>query len=216
MAKINDDGTASLNIDDPNYMRYMTEVYSFYQKENCGRLDWDLQNWGDLFPKGKDAMVMTSLGGYGRLIDKVKASDGDELGIAPIPVFDPTGEEKPISAGFLWGYSISAAAANPTGAAEYIRLESLISKNIEKTRSPYGALDEYLTQEEKDMLESTISDPVKVDPILGIGKCYSLVDSKICNILYYQPIQDSVQSVFDAAKPVLQAEIDEFNSNVKN
>lgn len=215
MAKINDDATVSLNIDDPKYMRYMTEVYNFYQKEKAGRLDWDLQNWNDLFPKGKDAMVMTTVGGYTRLLEKVTAADGDELGIAPVPVFDPTGETKPISAGFLWGYSISAAAANPEGAAEYIRLESLISRNIDKDIPAYGALGKFLSDEEKDMLEKTASDPVKMDPIMGIGKCYPEIDNKICNVLYYQQIQDSVQSVFDAAKPVLQAEMDEFNKNAK-
>ncbi|MGN0172695.1 MAG: ABC transporter substrate-binding protein [Acutalibacteraceae bacterium] len=217
MAQLQDDGTVALAIDDPKYMRYMTEVYNLYQVEHAARnTNDDLQQWGSLFPAGTDAMVMTDLAGYKRVSDKAKKQQGDSFGIAPIPVFDPNGETQSIATASCWAYSISSAAPNPIGAAAYIRLETLVSRNISKAQEGNTWTDLNLTDEEKAMIEETKDDPIVMEMIRGIGDCYlGIIDAYIVPAMYYNDAQDSVQAIFDAQKSALEAEFDEFNQMVE-
>lgn len=217
MAELNEeDGTVQLNIDDPKYVRYMTEVYNLYQKENAARRDIALQSWGTLFPMGTDAMVQNTKDGYKRVVEAAKRVDGDTFGIAPVPVFDPTGETESIATATLWAYSISSAAENPIGAATYIRLETLVSRNIQAALEGKNWYDLNLTEDEKAMLEETKDDPVAMEMIRGIGDCYlGIVDAKIVPPMYYEENQNSVQSIFDANKAALEEEFEEFNQTVQ-
>ncbi len=217
MAKLADDGTVALNIDDTKYMRYMTEVYNLYQTVGAARRENNgLQTWADLFAMGTDAMVQTNLASYKRVVEKARRVEGDTFGIAPVPVFDPTGETQSIATASLWAYSIAAAAENPIGAAAYIRLETLVSRNVTASKEGTTWNDLNLTEDEKAMIEATKNDPVCVEMIRGIGDCYlGIVDASIVPPIYYEQNQSNVQAVFDAQKNALQAEFDEFNETVE-
>lgn len=210
-------GTVTLAIDDDKYMRYMTEVYNLYQVEKAARCDGTLQSWSTLFPAGTDAMVQTTKAGYKRIVESATRMEGDEFGIAPVPSFDPTGETESIATATLWAYSISAAAENPIGAATYIRLETLVSRNVSKALEGTTWYDKHLTEAELTMLEETEDDPVCVEMIRGIGDCYQgIIDPLIVPPMYYAETQESVQAIFDAQKNALQAEFDEFNQQVED
>ena len=214
MASLNETtGKVTLNIDDTKYMRYMTEVYNLYQVDKAARCDGSLQQCFTLFPAGTDAMVQTTLSGYKRIVERAIRIDGDSFGIAPVPVFDPTGETESISTATLWAYSISAAAKNPVGAAAYIRLETLVTRNVEAAFEGETWYDKNLTDDEKAMIEATEDDPVCVEMIRGIGECYlGIIDRDIVPAMYYVETNNSVQAIFDAQKNALQAEIDDFNA----
>ncbi|MCI9415052.1 MAG: hypothetical protein HFJ79_07770 [Clostridiales bacterium] len=216
MINLNDDGTVALNIDDTKYMSWMTEVYNFYQRDKAGRLDYNLQSWETTFPQGTDAMVITNLGHYERMVKVAKELEGDEFGIAPLPIFDKGGETERIVPASLWGYSISSGAQHPEAAATYIRLETMVSQNIKKAHPGYGYLDNVLTDEEKQMLEDTSTDKWFIEKILGIGDCYNIIDTKLVPPIYYNVNETSVQSEIDQVKPLLQAEVDDYNNDLRD
>lgn len=208
--------TASLNTKDSKYMRYMTEVYNFYQKEKAGRLDYELQNWASLFPKSVDAMVMVDFPAYRRIVTAAENIQGDTFRIAPMPIMDVLGETEVIAPSFVWTYSISSAAQNPTGAATYIRLETLVGKNIDAAQPEFGSLENVLTADEKTMIRKYQTSKYVIDPVRAIGTCYSLVDTELVPQMYYATTEASVQSMFDAIEPKLQAQITEFNEIAAN
>ncbi len=218
MAKLNDDGTVTLNTSDEKYMLYMTEVYNLYQDDEAARRDTALQTWADLFPAGIDAMVMTTKAGFKRIADKAAAMQGDDFGIAPIPAFDVAGEEVGIPTATLWAYSIAKEADNPIGAATYIRLETLVSRNVKAALkgTTWYDLEENLTAEEQAMIEEIESDDehICVEMIRGIGTCYDIVDTNIVPPIYYEANENSVQSVFDSFNNMLEAEFEDFNNEV--
>lgn len=203
--------TASLNTSDSKYTRYMTEVYNFYQKEKAGRLDYELQSWSSLFPKSVDAMVMTTLSGYRRIVTASANIEGDTFRIVPMPVMDVLGETEVIAPSFIWTYSISSASKNPTGAATYIRLETLVGKNIAASQPEFGPLETVLTEDEKKMIRKYETSKYVIDPVRAIGTSYAIVDTELVPKMYYVATEDSVQSLFDAIAPKLQTQITEFN-----
>lgn len=216
MAKLDEEGKVSLAIDDTRYMRYMTEVYNAYQTDKIARCDWALQEWATLFPAGTDAMVFSTKARFQQIVNKARRMEGDEFGIAPVPVFDPAGETQAIADADLWAYSISSAAKNPIGAATYIRLETLVSRNVQSKLAGTTWYDNNLTDDEKAMMEQIKNDPVSIDIIIGIGNCYlGIVDANIVPAMYYVATQESVQAIFDAQRNALQAEFDEFNQMVE-
>ncbi len=215
MATVDENGDVSLAIDDSRYMRYMTEVYQLYQVKKAARCDFTLQSWTSLFPSGQDAMVQTTLSGYKRIVQASERIDGDEFGIAPVPVFDPAGETESISSATVWGYAIAAEAQNPVGAANYIRLETLVARNIQNTLNEMAWYEEHMTDAELAMLEETENDPVCLEMIRGIGDCYlNIIDSTIVPELYYGPTKNPVQKIFDSQRTALEAEFDEFNDSL--
>ena len=64
------------------------------------------------------------------------------------------------------------------------------------------------------MLEDTANDRVIMEMILGMGDCYNILDSKLVPPIYYNANEASVQAEIDAVKPLLQAEIDDYNSDL--
>ena len=66
------------------------------------------------------------------------------------------------------------------------------------------------------MIEKEKNTKVVMDPIRGIGDCYlGIIDASIVPAFYYTETDQSVQAIFDAYKPQLQAEFDEFNEMAK-
>ena len=207
-------GQATLNIDDEKYVGWMTEVYNFYQRDQAGRRSYDLQNWSTTFPSGSDAMLFTHVSGYEKIVKMAKELESGEFGIAPYPIYDKGGETERIVPASLWGYSISSGALHPEAAATYIRLEILVRNNIKEAHPGRGYLDTVLTEDEKKMLEDTANDQVIMEMILGVGDCYNILDTQLVPPIYYNANEASVQAEIDAVKPLLQAEIDDYNSEL--
>ena len=207
-------GQATLNIDNEKYVGWMTEVYNFYQRDQAGRRSYDLQEWSTTFPSGSDAMVFTHVSGYEKIVKMAKELESGEFGIAPYPIYDKGGETERIVPASLWGYSISSGALHPEAAATYIRLEILVRNNIKAAHPGRGYLDTVLTEDEKKMLEDTANDQVIMEMILGVGDCYNILDTQLVPPIYYNANEASVQAEIDAVKPLLQAEIDDYNSEL--
>ena len=207
-------GQAALQIDNEKYVGWMTDVYNFYQRDQAGRRSYDLQNWRTTFPGGTDAMVFAHLSDYEKIVKMAKELESGEFGIAPYPIYDKGGETERITPASLWGYSISSGALHPEAAATYIRLEILVRNNIKAAHPGRGYLDTVLTEDEKNMLEKTANDKVIMEMILGIGDCYNILDTQLVPPIYYNANEASVQAEIDAVKPLLQAEIDDYNSEL--
>jgi len=210
MAGLNAENKVQLNIDNQNFMRWMTEVYNLYQKDKAARCDWDSANFLTTFPSGKDAMIICTPEEYLRIKQRVEITGGDEFGIGPQPVFDPTGEKERIVTANIYGLSISSKSKNPEGAAEFIRLNYQISKNVIKKTGEFGLLEKYITPEEKQMLMDCKKDKVVFDMLSGIGKCKNILQENVSFKMYNEITTQSVKALFDQAKPLLQAEINEF------
>ena len=131
-----------------------------------------------------------------------------------MPIFDKGGETGRIVPASLWGYSISSGALHPEAAATYIRLETMVSQQIVASKPEFGYLEDVLTDDEKQMIHDTAGDEWIIENILGIGDCYNILDTKLVPPIYYEPNETSVQAEIDAVKPLLQAEIDDFNNDL--
>ena len=71
-----------------------------------------------------------------------------------------------------------------------------------------------LTDEEKQMLQDTAGDQVVMDMSMGMGDCYNILDTQLVPPIYYNANETSVQAEIDAVRPLLQAEIDDYNSEL--
>lgn len=217
MITLNDDGTAQLHIKDPDYIRYTTELYNFFQKENAARTDWDLQNWATLLPMNTDVMAFSNLSTFEKMVRTAeRKGTGAEMRLAPLPVFDPNNEETPVIPVDTWGYCISAAARNGIGAAEYIRLEALVMLSIEAEDEAEGTyLDAYLTDDEKALIEWVDTLPTAVDHTSGMGDCWNIIDQNFSYDFYYSTVDRSMQAMLDSIEPLLAAEVDAYNESLK-
>ena len=214
----NETGQATLSIDSGKYVGWITEVYNLYQRDRAARRSYDLQEWRSTFPAGTDAMCFCLLtfdsSSYEMVVKVAKELGSDEFGIAPYPIYDMGGETERIVPVHMEGYSISAGALHPEAAAAYIRLETLVRKNILSKHSSLGYLEKVLTDEEKQMLQDTAGDQVVMDMSMGMGDCYSILDTQLVPPIYYDAHDSSVQAEIDSVKPLLQAEIDDYNSEL--
>ena len=158
-------------------------------------------------------MCFAVLSSYERLVKIAKELESGEFGIAPIRSM--TRAAKPsVSLPLTCGDIPSRPAPASGGGRYYIRLEVLVSKNINKMIPSLGYLENVLTEEEKQMLEDTKNDRVIMEVILGVGDCYDILDTKMVPPIYYNADESSVQAVIDSVKPLLQAEIDDYNSDL--
>lgn len=205
-----------LTIDDPKYIRYMTEVYNLYNVDNAARNDWDLQNWRTMMPLNTDAMCMGSLGNMQNMVKTaIRKDNGADLRIAPVPVFDPTGETDPIPFTYALGNAISTSANAPVGAAEFIRLLTIVGLNQTAAEVAEGTnfLTSYFNDEEKEMMEWYKKLPGVMDPIKGVGNGYAICDgADFVYKIYYGNVDIEIGAIIDGIRPQLQAEIDDFNS----
>jgi ABC-type glycerol-3-phosphate transport system substrate-binding protein len=212
MASLDGNGNVVLNIDDPKYMRYMAEVHNFYHVDNAGRLGWGLQDWSVLLPVNIDAMVITSLSSFARMSrNAARRHTGADLRVAPLFRFDPNGETEPISPAWAWGYSISRAARAPVGAANYIRLESLVGQNI---LAAYGFdWHGFVNAEERAMIEDFEANGKSVvEVIFGVGDSYlGILDAVLVPAIYFGPAAGTIHDAFNAVRRLLEAEVAAFN-----
>ncbi len=212
MARVNDDGTMELTINDAKYVRYATEIYNLYRVNQAARYGWDAQKWETLMVSGMDAMVMTNLAGLERMARASEKVNGPEFRVAPFPVFDPNGETEPIADGSFWGYSISSAAKNKLGAAAYIRAECLVARNILDKLEGNRYIDHYLTDDEKAAIEEADKAPFCSDPLRGLTGVGDVLSVSGFTSLYDPTTPDiSAQASLDQITPPLQAVVDEFN-----
>jgi ABC-type glycerol-3-phosphate transport system substrate-binding protein len=210
MTAVDSNGTAQLLIGDPKFIRYMTEIANLYQNDGAARPGWGLQEWEALMVSGTDAMAIATTGFFVRMNRAAaRRQTGADIRIAPLWNFDPNGETEPIASAHVWGYSISRAARNPVGAAEYIRLESLVMKAIENDLG--NPVWTYVNDEERAMIEEYEANvKTVVELINGIGDCYEILSDNRFPF-YDGPATVSVQGFFDALTPLLQSAIDAFN-----
>lgn len=213
MITMNDDGTLKLWTEDPKFVEFMTKVYDLYHVEKAARNTEDLANYKNTFPTGTDAMVLVTSSDYPIFLEYAKRNgNNDEFGIAPAPTYDFIGETGPRGDKSLgtMGWSMSAAPMNQTAALEFIRLVLKVGTNITKTAGKYGILTEYLTDDEKAMMDKV--QPFKTgygsDITYGVGNC-ELIKNEQCITHMYMGGQavKTLSEILNALTPFLQEDI---------
>ena len=216
------DGSVKSNIDDDSYKRYMTEVYNLYTSAKAARHDQDLFNFRTTFPAGKDAMLITDPSGYASIVNAAKtAGNKDEFGIAPTPSFDFLNETTSYGDP-TWGqmgFSVSAKPKNETAAIEFARLVAKIGANITRSVGKHGILTELTNDDEKAMHAKVkySNDGHTADLTYGIGTSSDAANQQIVSHLYVfdTPPTESLSVLLSNLKPLLAAQIKEFEENIK-
>ena len=210
---IADDGTLKSNLTSSNVKRWFTEVYNLYHS-GAARTDNDKGNYLTTFPAGKDAMIHVSPEEYIKMQKMLKITGGDEFEVAPSPVFDPNGDTVSKTTTNIYGYSISAQAANPKGAAALIELYYKMKNNIEDSFGELGQFGSYLSEEEKAAIKTANETVPELNFILGFGNAQALFNTQCGDIIYSANREGSVSSMFDSFNTVLEAELSEFSGAI--
>lgn len=148
---LNDDASVTLCTKDSRFVKCMQAVWKLYRVENAARRKDDMRS---TFPLGKDAMALTSMKDYCRMMDTAKANGTtDEFGVVPYPAYDMIGEKNPLGSDTttLEGFSISSNPQNMEGAIEFVRLVTKVGSNISKKLGDWGWAKDYMSQEEKNV-----------------------------------------------------------------
>lgn len=154
MMSFNNNGTISLNMTNPTFVKCMQNVWKLYRVENAARRTDDCR---DTFPKGQDAMAITEFRDYCRMMDTAKANGTtDEYGIVPFPAYDFLGmtESRGTSTSSMEGFSIASRPKNMEGAIEFVRLVTKVGSNISKQLGDFGWAKSYLDDEEKTVFKN--------------------------------------------------------------
>lgn len=154
MMTFNDNGTISLNITNPTFIKCMQNVWKLYRVENAARRTDDCRA---TFPLGQDAMAITEFRDYCRMMDTAKANGTtDEFGIVPFPAYDFLNmtESRGASTTAQEGFSISSRPKNMEGAIEFVRLVTKVGANISKQLGDWGWAKSYLSSEEKSVFKN--------------------------------------------------------------
>jgi len=220
MTRTTEDGEIALNIDDPNYIRWLTEVQNLYQVTGGARNDWGLQTWREDMPRGIDAMAFGSIGSFMNMrLDANRRNRNSDLRVAPMPVLDfIEGEYRPRSPINFWAFSISSVAWNPVGAAEYMRLETLMMQALRNDLpSELKNVDNFTSRAVYDemwaMIEQYENEVIRVmDPIQGVGESYQIImNHPGVRAIFYGGELQTATAVLDSLRPLLQAEVDNIN-----
>lgn len=211
MISMNKDGSLKLWTEDAKFTSYMTKVYDLYHTEHAARNTESLANYKDDFPGGKDAMILTGAQDYPVIKEAaVRKKNKDVFGIAPAPVFDFIGEKAPRGEKNLttMGFSMSAAPMNEKAALEFIRLVTKVGTNITKQMGKYGILTDYLTSEEKAMLDKVTSVSHAPDVTYGVGNCELIKNEQCITHMYMGGQADmTLSEILNALTPLLKEEI---------
>ena len=199
---------------DQKVVRWFTEIYNFYHT-NAARTDANKANFLKLFPVGKDAMIHISGNEYVTMRKQLAATGGDEFEIAPNPVFDPNGETDPLMFCNVYGYSITSTSKNPEAAAELIRLNYLIGRNVSKSFGDLGQFGTYLSEDEKAAILQVNKLPTNLNFTLGFGNIQHTFNNNVGSFVYSSTAQGSVSSLLDAFDPTFQAALNEFSKNLQ-
>ena len=201
------------NVTSPNIVRWFTEINAFH-KTGAVRTDNENANFLKRFPAGHDAMISISPEEYVRMRIQLAATGGDEFELAPFPVFDPNGETLPLTAANIYGHSISANAKNPEGAATFIRLYYDIINNTAKSFGDLGFFGTYLSDAEKAAIKKANEAPIAINYISGMGSAVKLFNDSVRPTIYSATKEGSVTSLLDSYKPLLDAEIKNFEGSI--
>lgn len=214
MIKVDEKGKLSLNVLDPNHITYMTEMFKLVKIHKAVRTDVASANWREEFVKGKDAMLVANEYEFSVICKTSEKIGGDDFGIAPMPVFDPTGEKQPYYTATIMAHSIASKSKNPEGAAEYIRLRATINYQMQEKLGIYESAEKYLTSEERKALNEQANTPLTYQLIHNIGNCSAILD-KVNKQRTAPDSNISVRAMYEAIIPELQREIDEYNKKIK-
>lgn len=202
-----DDNKLHVTMRDNNTARWLTEVSNLY-RSGAARLEGQ-ENWLQTFPTGKDAMVSCTPEEYVRFRQRIVSTGGDQLAIAPMPVFDPTGETQSITCANVYGFSIASKSKNPEGAAAFIELYYKNWNAVQAAYGTFGLMEKYLTPAEKEALLAVDTIPVVLSFTNGIGNNKSILYTAFENLNNPNDTK-SAQAYIDEAAPLLEAELNEF------
>lgn len=201
------------NVTSQKIVRWFTEINAFH-KTGAVRTDNENANFLKRFPAGHDAMISISPEEYIRMRVQLDVTGGDEFELAPFPVFDPNGETQPLTTANIYGHSISANAANPEGAAAFIRLYYDITNNISDSFGDLGLFGTYLSDDEKAAIKEANKAPLTVNYVAGMGNAVKLFNDTARGTIYSATKEGSVASLLDSYKPLLDAEIKNFEGSI--
>lgn len=208
------DGALKSLVATPKIKRWFTEIYNLYHSGSA-RNDNEKSNFLTTFPAGKDAMIHISQEEYIRMQKMLSVTGGDEFGIAPAPIFDPNEETEPKMSTNIYGFSISAQAKNPEGAAALINLYYEIHNNIEDSFGELGQFGKYLTDDEKEAVKEANKTKPELNFSLGFGDAQDLWNYYCADTIYSTTKEGSVSSLLDSFDSVLNAELKEFSGTIK-
>jgi len=98
-----------LAIDDPNYINWLTAIHDFYQTP-APALGWNLQQWRADMPRNLAAMSIGALDMMGSMVHTQQTRNtGSNLRIAPMHLFDPTGQTDPVPVTYMLAHAIPHA-----------------------------------------------------------------------------------------------------------
>lgn len=207
VTELGTDGKFKAVLNNKNTVRWLTEVSNLY-RSGAARTE-GAANWNSTFPNGKDAMVSVTPEEYIRFKQYLDSVGGDELMIAPHPVFDPTGETQSITTANVYGLSMTSKTKNPKAAAELIRLYYETWNSINDSFGVFGLMENYLSAEEKTALLAVDEIPVRIHFTQGIGNAKALMGAALDDL--NDPNKTTAaQTIIDSALPMLEAEINEF------
>lgn len=201
------------NVTSPKIVRWFSEINTLH-KTNSVRTDNENANFLKRFPIGHDAMISISPEEYIRMRVQLEATGGDEFELAPFPIFDPNGETLSLTTANIYGHSISANAKNPKGAAAFIRLYYDITQNISNSFGDLGLFGTYLSADEKAAIMKANESPLAVNFISGLGNANKLFTDTVRPTIYSATKEGSVTSLLDSYKPLLDAEIKNFEGSI--
>ncbi len=211
---IAEDGALKSLVATPKIKRWFTEIYNLYHAGSA-RNDNDRANYLTTFPAGKDAMIHISQEEYIRMRKMLEITGGDEFGIAPAPIFDPNEETVSKMSTNIYGFSISAQAKNPKGAAALIDLYYNVHNNIENSFGDLGQFGKYLTDEEKESVREANKTTPELNFVQGFGDAQQLWNLYCNDTIFSSTKEGSVSSLLDSFDSVLNAELKEFSGTIK-
>ncbi len=200
-----ENGKLSLDLKNSKFVLAATELSNLSSIDKVFRGGNKSANWREEFPKGQDAMVIGNEYEYSEICRKAKLAGGDDFGVAPMFVWDITGETEPFYATSSMSASISSKSKNVEGAVEYLRLISYVNNQMCERLGLFGSAEQYLTEDEREAL-------LEQEKAQIIVKANSF-STKASELLKTATTSGSgVVAKLDSIKPQLQQEIDEYNS----
>jgi len=208
-----------LAFDDPGYINWLTEVANF-KDSGSAALGWNLQQWRADLPRNTVGMVFGSLDHMQSMVEQsqVRRNTGSNIRIAPMPIFDPNNHETSRPVTHMLAHAIPTHASADIGAAEFIRLNSIIGLNIRayEEENRIGWYWNYLTSEEREMINNNMLLPAFMCPSEGVGRGIAIVEGEFNSVIINPGSGTAVSALMETVRPLLMAEINEFNRNTRN
>lgn len=217
------DGSLVSLLEDSAFRKYFGSIANLYSSGYARTDDNQGTNYRETFPKGKDAMLVASTAiEYPTLVESAKKNGiSDELGIAPMPVFDEIGETNPRGKNYqMDGFAMSLHSTNPEGAVEFLRLVTLVGSNISEKLGDFGQLAGYMTDEEKEVFGNIeyqdVSEyyhngqSISKQNISGLETCYN----KYIMQAFYSENKKTVSQIISEMSGPLKSVITEYEISI--